>query len=264
MRSSARRITVHFRAGEQRGHGDVTVALEGLQLFGGELHSMTPRSMARRIAAAETSRGVRPDRRRGLPRCRAVPSACLRRSASRSPARSRDRPPRAPCSRSARPAGSSCPCARIFRMVPNRFCTISGARPSEGSSSSSSFGFAIRPRATASICCWPPESVQPSACLERLDLGEDAELLVGLLLQLPARHALAIRRAQQDVLAHRQAGENAPALRHVADAQPRDRFRAEPLDRLAFEQHFALRGHARAPRWSSASCSCRRHWRRAA
>ena len=39
--------------------------------------------------------------------------------------------------------------------------TISGARPSDGSSRSSRRGRAIRARAIASICCSPPDSVPP-------------------------------------------------------------------------------------------------------
>src|ERR1700681_3043873 len=43
------------------------------------------------------------------------------------------------------------------------FCsTRSRASPAEGSPSSSSRGFAMTPRAIASICCSPPDSVQPS------------------------------------------------------------------------------------------------------
>ena len=51
----------------------------------------------------------------------------------------------------------------ISEMIRNTACTITGASPSEGSSSSNSRGFAIRPRATATICNWPPDKVQPSA-----------------------------------------------------------------------------------------------------
>src|SRR4051812_20738918 len=61
-------------------------------------------------------------------------------------------------------------------MVANSCCTITGARPSEGSSSSSSFGIAIKPRATASICCWPPESVQPNEFSKRLMSGKIANI----------------------------------------------------------------------------------------
>ena len=38
-------------------------------------------------------------------------------------------------------------------------CTTTGARPSDGSSSSSSRGAPISARPMASICCWPPQSV---------------------------------------------------------------------------------------------------------
>ncbi len=48
-------------------------------------------------------------------------------------------------------------------MILNTACTMTGARPSEGSSSNNSRGLAIKPRATATICNWPPDSVQPSA-----------------------------------------------------------------------------------------------------
>src|SRR4051794_39204477 len=44
--------------------------------------------------------------------------------------------------------------------------TISGARPRLGSSSTSSFGFAISARPSASICRSPPDNV-PAACLLR-------------------------------------------------------------------------------------------------
>ena len=44
------------------------------------------------------------------------------------------------------------------RMAPNMSSTISGERPSDGSSSSSRRGRAISARAIATICCWPPDS----------------------------------------------------------------------------------------------------------
>ena len=63
---------------------------------------------------------------------------------------------------------------------------MAGARPSEGSSSSRMRGFAIRPRAIASICCSPPDSrparlVQPlaqarKALEQRLDLGLEVDV----------------------------------------------------------------------------------------
>jgi ABC-type branched-subunit amino acid transport system ATPase component len=60
---------------------------------------------------------------------------------------------------------------QIYAMFPNlkerastisaSFCTITGARPSEISSSSNSRAPVRRMRATASICCSPPESRVP-------------------------------------------------------------------------------------------------------
>ena len=44
-------------------------------------------------------------------------------------------------------------------MVSKMRSTSTGARPIDGSSSSSSFGRAISARATASICCSPPDIV---------------------------------------------------------------------------------------------------------
>ena len=58
------------------------------------------------------------------------------------------------------------PCRLISAMISKMFFTKSGESPSEGSSRRSSFGFAIRPRAMASICCSPPDMVPPS-CLWR-------------------------------------------------------------------------------------------------
>jgi hypothetical protein len=43
---------------------------------------------------------------------------------------------------------------------------MAGARPSEGSSSSNNLGFAISPRAMASICCSPPDN-RPARCAMR-------------------------------------------------------------------------------------------------
>src|SRR5262249_20320672 len=63
-------------------------------------------------------------------------------------------------SRIVRPRSGS---ARIVRAIS---ATTIGARPSDGSSSSRYFGFAMRPRAMASICCSPPDS-EPPSCVRR-------------------------------------------------------------------------------------------------
>ena len=48
------------------------------------------------------------------------------------------------------------PWAFSARMVRAICCTMTGATPSEGSSSSTSSGWPMRVRATVSICCSPP------------------------------------------------------------------------------------------------------------
>ena len=50
------------------------------------------------------------------------------------------------------------PCSRRRPMAAKISRTRSGARPSDGSSRSMTRGRAMSPRATASICCWPPDS----------------------------------------------------------------------------------------------------------
>ena len=53
------------------------------------------------------------------------------------------------------------PSLTISSMMRSSSCTISGASPSSGSSSSSSLGLVISARPIASICCSPPESWLP-------------------------------------------------------------------------------------------------------
>ena len=73
--------------------------------------------------------------------------------------------PAAPPARSLRSRGAP-PSTHIARYSIRICCTSRGARPSEGSSSSSSRGAAISPREMASICCCPPLSV-PAAMWRR-------------------------------------------------------------------------------------------------
>ena len=51
------------------------------------------------------------------------------------------------------------PESRISLIILNTVLITMGARPSDGSSRSSIFGWAIRPLPMASICCSPPERV---------------------------------------------------------------------------------------------------------
>ena len=58
------------------------------------------------------------------------------------------------------------PSSRIGLMISKTWSTSTGARPIEGSSISSTFGFAMSARPIATICCSPPESV-PAFCFRR-------------------------------------------------------------------------------------------------
>ncbi len=76
----------------------------------------------------------------------------------RARARSRGRRSRARAGRAARRAARRSPCrARTGARPAAGASTITGASPSESSSSSSRRGRRASPRATASICCSPPE-----------------------------------------------------------------------------------------------------------
>src|SRR5262245_43153021 len=55
-------------------------------------------------------------------------------------------------------------------------CTIIGASPSDGSSSSSSDGLSINARAIESICCSPPESWKPRFLSRACRLGNSAKI----------------------------------------------------------------------------------------
>ena len=63
------------------------------------------------------------------------------------------------------------PCRLISAMTSPIWPMIRGARPSDGSSSSSSFGLAISARPMASICCSPPDSSAPRCELRSLSTG---------------------------------------------------------------------------------------------
>ena len=67
------------------------------------------------------------------------------------------------------------PCSLISRMTPAIRSTICGARPSDGSSSSSSFGSLISARPMASICCSPPDSSTARCAAPLLEAREELE-----------------------------------------------------------------------------------------
>ncbi len=72
------------------------------------------------------------------------------------------------------------------------------------------------------------------------------------------------RCATIEVLAHRQRREDAPPLRHEADALARNRLRRQPRDRLAEQADLALARRQEADRSRSCRSSCRRRCGRAA
>ena len=107
------------------------------------------------------------------------------------------------------------PSLRAAATTLNTSCTISGARPCEGSSSMSSFGLSSSARAIASISCSPPESWRP---LLDLRSREAREQLVDA---RDGPRARALERHLQ-VFFDGQVGEDAAALGHVADAERGD------------------------------------------
>ena len=123
-------------------------------------------------------------------------------------------------------------------MIAKISCTISGARPNEGSSSSSSFGRSSSARAIASICCSPPDSV-PACWRRRSRSGEIAEHA----LEIGAPRRLSRRRvgAEPQILLDRQFHERAAAVRHVARRRGRRCPRSPAVDAFAAEADLALR-----------------------
>ena len=117
--------------------------------------------------------------------------------------------------------------------------TTSGARPSDGSSSSNSRGRAISARAIASICCSPPESVPPRwprrcfrrgnsvSTRSRSDVNSDG---------------LGGGGAHLQILQHRHAREDAAAFRRLRELEPRDLVGRHAGDVAAGEFNRALAG----------------------
>ncbi len=156
----------------------------------------------------------------------------------RPPARRRGRRPAAPSWRSARPAPPRCPARGSRVMIRAIRPTICGASPSEGSSSSSSFGSDISARPMASICCSPPDS-SPARCAG--PLGEHREQLAH---PVPGGRLRGGRRTGPEptgaqVLLDGHPGEHLAALRHGDDAAAHDECGVEPVDPLAVEGDLA-------------------------
>ena len=142
------------------------------------------------------------------------------------------RPGRPPAGRngcSAPTAGSTGPAFFSSTMVCAICSTISGATPSDGSSSSTSSGLPISVRATVSICCSPPLMRPPSRSGISARLGNSANSLF----RRPGRRRRSVGEAARrlaadvEIFHHGEIGEDAPVLRREAQAAPRD------LERLA-------------------------------
>ena len=164
------------------------------------------------------------------------------------PRRRGRRDSRPPTSASARFCSTSriaCRCARRRCMISWTCSTRRGARPSDGSSIRISSGLAISARPIASICCSPPLSAPPGWSMRSASCGNSASTssksqpapTVALAGGRGARGKRAGR--QQQVLAHGQRAEDAPALRHDRDAVLRDRVGRPAAQRAALEEDLA-------------------------
>ena len=100
-------------------------------------------------------------------------------------------------------------------MVSKIRSTSTGARPIDGSSRSSSFGLPIMARATASICCSPPDIV-PGLLADALRQPRE-ELEDAVAVRGDLGLVLAQERAEVEVLVDRHPREDPPALGRVAD-----------------------------------------------
>ena len=181
----------------------------------------------------------------------------------RPPARRPRRPPPAPSPRSAPPAPRPCRHGGSQRSPRRCARTMRGARPSDGSSSSSTRGEAISARAIASICCSPPES-RPARW--PASLAQQREQVVHPVPGLPPRGGSRGQPARAQVLLHRQVLEDLAALGHLHHTGPDDGRRIHAVQPPPVELHRpgddATTGEAAASRrWPAAACSCPHRWR---
>ena len=162
---------------------------------------------------------------------------------------------RASCSTTSTVSPSSSFSCRTIRKNSR---TIIGARPSEGSSRSSSRGRLISARPSASICCSPPESVPARWPPRSVIHGKYSAIA----LDVGLHRAVAARvRAEPEVLRHGEVDERAAPLGHVRDPGLRGRLRPT-LELLPVELDRA-RCARRFPRSHAASSSSLRRSRRA-
>ena len=180
---------------------------------------------ARRRPGAAAARGRRAGRR-------SAPSYTIR-PRSMTTARGRGR---ARGRRAARPGRSPWPRRRRGRAITAASCsTTIGARPSVGSSISSTVGLPTSARAIASICCSPPESASPRWRRRSRSRGKSSK--ARSIVQAPGRAR------DPQMLAHAERGKDLALLRHVAE--PRARAPpGRPAGDVAAGERIAARAHA--------------------
>ena len=88
-------------------------------------------------------------------------------------------------------------------------------------------GLPISVRAIVSICCSPPDMRPPGRSRISPRLGKSAKSLSSASTSARPRAAAG---ADVEVLHDGEVGEDAPVLRHVAEAEPGDAVRRQPLD----------------------------------
>ena len=206
------RIDAGRRCGRRR-RSDVALADHQADVFHGALLSM----LCFRADCRAVPRPRRcPDRRAAPPDRCAAPARSPARRCGRSRSDSRGRRCSSPCLAFCSTSRIPTPASRTRASAWNNSPHSSGDKPSEGSSSSSSFGADISARPIATICCSPPLMVRASL---RAALGQtrkqrsDAREIARLVGAGAAREG-----AELEILPHGQLGENAAPLGHQRDA----------------------------------------------
>ena len=129
---------------------------------------------------------------------------------------------------------------------------------SDISSAMISLGETARARASASICCSPPERL-PARCDRRLPSTGNRSMARSM---AAARSlALLLGHGHPQVVDHREPGEDPAPLGDVGQAQLADAVRRQPGDVLPVEDDPPGRPAAPDPRRPGPGCSCRRRWR---
>ena len=129
------------------------------------------------------------------------------------------------------------PCSLTFVIVSKTCSTSTGARPIDGSSSSSNRGRAMSARPIASICCSPPDKrsrLLREAFLQAREQIEDP-IHVGRDLGL----VVAQEGSELEILGDRHPREDPPALWALGNASLRNLVTLQARDPLAFEVNLA-------------------------